>query len=106
MDLSSKRLLPYIRGKSVLKLLKSMYGLRDAPKLWHQNLFHYLLDPELGFTQCTVDPCVLFRHDMIIIVYVDDMGVAAATDELIDELVEFLISSASDSLTYQTAQHI
>ena len=85
-----------IRGKSILKLKKSMYGLRDAPKLWYQNLFQYLLKPELGFKQSPNDPCLLFRHNMIIIVYVDDMGVAAVNETLIDELITFLRSQGLD----------
>ena len=81
-----------LRGTHVLKLKKSMYGLRDAPRLWYENLFTYLLSEELGFTQSTVDPCLLIRADMIIIVYVDDMGVAAEREELIDEIISFLHS--------------
>ena len=85
-----------IRGKCVLKLKKSMYGLRDAPRLWYQNLFQYLLLPELNFTQCPNDQCLLFRSNMIVIVYVDDMGVAAENDSLIDELITFLRSKGLD----------
>ena len=69
-----------------------MYDLRDAPRLWFENLFQYLLLPELGFTQHPIDQCPLIRSNMIIIVYVDDMGVAAETEELIDELISFLRS--------------
>ena len=76
----------------MLKLKKSMYGLRDAPRLWFENLFQYLLLPELGFTQHPIDPCLLIRSNMLVIVYVDDMGVAAETEELIDELITFLRS--------------
>ena len=79
-----------LRGKYVLKLNKSMYGLRDAPRLWFENLFKHLLSPDLGFTQSSNDQCLLFRSDMMIIVYVDDMGVAAQREELIDELVSYL----------------
>ena len=79
-----------LRGKYVLKLNKSMYGLRDAPRLWFENLFKHLLSPDLGFTQSPNDQCLLFRSDMMIIVYVDDMGVAAQREELIDELVSYL----------------
>ena len=69
-----------------------MYGLRDAPRLWYENLFKYLLCKELGFVQSEIDPCLLIRHDMIIIVYVDDMGVAAKNEGLIDELINLLRS--------------
>ena len=69
-----------------------MYGLRDAPRLWYENLFKYFLCKELGFVQSEIDPCLLIRHNMIIIVYVDDMGVAAKNEGLIDELINFLRS--------------
>ena len=83
-------------GTHVLKLNKSMYGLRDAPRLWFENLFKYLLSPDLNFTQSPNDPCLLFRHDMMIIVYVDDMGVAAEREELIDELITHLRQKGLD----------
>ena len=85
-----------LRGNSILKLKKSMYGLRDAPRLWFENLFKYLLLPELGFTQSDIDPCLLIRTNMLVIVYVDDMGVAAEREELIDELISFLHSKGLD----------
>ena len=69
-----------------------MYGLRDASRIWYQNLIQYLLLPELGFTQSPNEPCLLFRSNMIIIVYVDDMGVATNEETLIDELITFLQS--------------
>merc|ERR1712024_346707 len=85
-----------LRGKSILRLNKSMYGLRDAPCLWFENLFQYLLSPELGFTQSENNQCLLFRSDMIIIVYVDDMGVAAQREESIDELIKHLRKKGLD----------
>ena len=80
------------RGTILLRLLKSLYGLKEAPKLWFNELFKWLLDPELGLTQSTTDKCFLYRKDMIVIIYVDDMGVAASTEEAIDELFKFLES--------------
>ena len=73
-----------------------MYGLREAPRLWFENLFGELLSVELGFTQSADDPCLLFRHDMIVIVYVDDVGVAATKEELIDDLVTHLKKKGFD----------
>ena len=73
-----------------LKLNKSLYGLTVAPRLWYQHLFRGLL--KAGFTQSKHDPCMLYKTNMLIVVYVDDLGVAAPTSELIDELVEDLKS--------------
>ena len=73
-----------------LKLNKSLYGLTVAPRLWYQHLFRGLL--QAGFTQSKHDPCLLYKNNMLIVVYVDDLGVAAPTSELIDDLVEDLKS--------------
>jgi hypothetical protein len=45
---------------------------------------------ELGFVQSTFDACFLFRHDMFIIIYVDDCGIAAKTIDLVDDLLKDL----------------
>jgi hypothetical protein len=73
-----------------LRLKKSLYGLTVAPKLWHEHLFKVLLSREFGFQQSSYDPCLLFRHNMMVVVYVDDAGVAAPSAQLIDEFVASL----------------
>ena len=77
-------------GKTVLKLKKSLYGLTFASRLWHEHLLKAL--HSLGFKASTTDPCLLFRSDMILIVYVDDLGIAtpdkAATDKLVQSLLD------------------
>jgi hypothetical protein len=54
----------------VLKLLKNLYGQKQAGRVWNK----YLLDglSELGFTQSKVDECLLYRDDVAILIYVDD----------------------------------
>lgn len=59
----------------VLLLLKAIYGLKQAGKIWNTVLHKALIDA--GFTVTTVDPCLyLYRlGDVVIIiaVYVDDI---------------------------------
>ena len=40
----------------VLKLLKSLYVLKQAPRNWNQNINTFLIE-ELGFTRCVSDNC-------------------------------------------------
>ena len=44
--------------KKCLKLVKSLYGLAEAPRLWYLHLFDALVN-KLGFTQSKIDPCLL-----------------------------------------------
>ena len=62
-------------GKTILKLNKSIYGLSVAPKLWYEHLFKAL--QEDGFIASKFDSCLLFKMDMMLVVYVDDVGIAA-----------------------------
>ncbi len=54
----------------VLKLLKNMYGLKQAGYNWYNKLTDVLLD--LGFKQSLVDKCLFIKDSCIILVYVDD----------------------------------
>jgi hypothetical protein len=75
-------------GKTCLRLNKSIYGLSVAPKLWHEHLFKALKKD--GFVVSKYDPCLLFKKDMMLVVYVDDVGIAAKRAEDVDTLIERL----------------
>ena len=75
-------------GKTCLHLKRSQYGLTVAPRLWHQHLIAALT--EMGLQQSALDPCLLYKKDLLVIVYVDDVGVAAPEDALLDKFVEDL----------------
>ena len=78
------------RGRSTcLRLKKSLYGLRTAPRLWHEHLRHAMLE-ELGFKQSAFDPCMFYRHNMLAILYVDDVGLAFPTEDVLDEFLNEL----------------
>ena len=74
--------------KICLKLNKSIYGLSVAPRLWFQHLWTAL--KKLGLKQSKHDACLLFRKDLIIICYVDDLGIQAPNRKIVDTLVQQL----------------
>ena len=76
-------------GKTILKLNKSIYyGLPVAPKLWYEHLFKALKEDE--FVVSKFDPCLLLKKDMMLVVYVDDIGISAKRKQDVDEMVERL----------------
>lgn len=67
------------KEKLVCKLEKSLYGLKQAAKVWNETINGIL--KELGFKQSYTDPCLyvkVFRNGVRIylLIYVDDMYVA------------------------------
>jgi Reverse transcriptase (RNA-dependent DNA polymerase) len=52
-----------------------LYGLAEAPRLWFLHLFDALVN-KLSFVQSKLDPCLLLKKDMMMIVFVDDCGIA------------------------------
>jgi hypothetical protein len=73
-----------------LRLRKSIYGIKTAPKLWYEMLMDTLTSSAFGFTPSQGDPCLLFAKDVMIIVYVDDVGIAAPTEEAADAFIQRL----------------
>ena len=57
-------------SKYVLKLKKSLYGLKNASLNWHNKLKDAF--EERGFVESLSDACVFILKDIIILVYVDD----------------------------------
>ena len=81
-------------GKTCLKLKRSLYGLAVAPRLWYLHLLKAL--KELGLVPSKHDPCLMFRKDLIVICYVDDLGIQAPNKEIVDELITQLKKKGFD----------
>ena len=76
----------------VCKLVKGLYGTRQAGRLWYLNLIQYL--KEIGFSMIESDRCVMVLKGSVsstgapalIAIYVDDCIVVSPSMELITEL--------------------
>ena len=82
------------KEKTCLKLKKSLYGLAVAPRLWYEHLWDSL--KKQGLVQSEYDKCLLYRKDLIVICYVDDLGVQAPKKEIVDEFISKLKKDGLD----------
>jgi hypothetical protein len=72
----------------VCLLLKALYGLRQAPLLWHKDVVALLTD--LGFSPISGDPCLFVKRDegrivTIILLHVDDLAIGYHKDYALHE---------------------
>ena len=79
----------FIEGSDmVLKLKKSLYGLKHSGRNWNNLLHSFLLD--IGFNQSLCDYCVYSKctgtSKTILVIYVDDLIIAASNDDLMKEI--------------------
>ena len=77
-------------AKTCLRLKRSLYGISEAPRLWHEHLLKALLELELK--QCQHDQCLFYKANLLIVLYVDDAGCAAPEMKYIDEFIAALES--------------
>src|SRR5271170_6776655 len=70
----------------VLRLNKSLYGIKQAPRLWYLALLTQVI--KLGFKVCETDPCVYvsFKRGVIMAIYVDDTLVIGKTQEACEQV--------------------
>ena len=70
----------------VWDLIKAVYGLRQAPKCWHEHMTKLLA--EIGFVQLSVDQCVFVNREggteTFFALYVDDGLIASRDPERIE----------------------
>lgn len=75
----------------VYKLIKELYGLRQAPRAWYAKLNKCL--ESLGFTKCPYEHAVYTKREkdetLIIGVYVDDLLITGTSISLIQRFKEF-----------------
>jgi hypothetical protein len=70
----------------VLKLKRSLYGLKQSPRNFFQHLKGKL--EGIGFTSMTdIDPCLFISDKVICLVYVDDTLFYSPKSEYIDEVI-------------------
>lgn len=72
----------------IIKLRKSLYGLKNAGFNWYEHLKKGLIDR--GFKPSLVDPCVYYKDSCIILVYVDDCVVTGKSEEDIQRFLKSL----------------
>ena len=94
-----------IRKDYVLYLLKNLYGLKQASKTHFEYLCGYLQAESIGIEPSIVDPCVLYKEGIILVMYVDNCLIFSknkeSTDELINRLREnFTLTDERDVNTY------
>jgi Reverse transcriptase (RNA-dependent DNA polymerase) len=77
-------------GKCVLRLVKTLYGLKQSGHRWYQKLSSIF--SSLSFKCCSVDQAVFYKCSepknevMVIAVHVDDCTIAATNLHLVEEL--------------------
>jgi hypothetical protein len=78
--------------RMLCKLVKSLYGLKKAPKQWHDKFDRTLT--YVGFVTNEGDHCVYYRYGggegVILCLYVDDILIFGKSLELIKEVKDFL----------------
>ena len=72
-------------ARYVVKLKKSLYGLKQAGRKWYDTLCHSLAD--IGFQRSMADPAVFFarvgRDVVILFIHVDDTTITGSSASLI-----------------------
>ena len=81
------------REAEVCRLLKCLYGLKQASRCWHTTFDEFIRT--FGFTRSTSDPCVYFRTGpngefTIMIIYVDDGLVCSNTPSVLTAILDYL----------------
>ena len=72
----------------VLKLNKSLYGLKQSSSNW----FHFLTKglTDRNFIPSQIDPCIYYKDNGIVLIYVDDCILLSRNKSVIDNFISSL----------------
>ena len=85
------------KEEQVCRLLKSIYGLKQASRAWNKKFHAFIL--KFGLTQSLADPCVYYRHlrkgeidekFTVLIIYVDDGIIFSNRQQILTDILEHL----------------
>ncbi|CAI7887476.1 unnamed protein product [Closterium sp. NIES-54] len=99
----------YGEGDSrVCQLRKSLYKIKQAPRLWQQYLHNILL--EIAFKQLPHDPG-MYRHDfhgeyILLTVYVDDLLYTGSSNELLEQFEKNLAGRIDITCNHDVKQFL
>jgi hypothetical protein len=93
----------------IVRLKKSLYGLKQAGKLWNDNLDKTLR--EYGAIPTTADPCVYVKTGpdgsyMYFCLHVDDLLLVSTSEQLLDSLATTLQNTYSDITETDASSHL
>jgi Reverse transcriptase (RNA-dependent DNA polymerase) len=71
----------------VLQVLMNIYGQKQAGKVWNDFLVSGLTN-KLGFKQSKLDPCILWKGKVIIVIYTDDTIVTGENKDEVDQVIK------------------
>ena len=82
-----------VPGNKVLKLKRSLYGLKQSGKNWNDYLSDFLLG--IGMERSKIDPCLFYFRDTggkiaLLSVYVDDIIITGDATDVINQIIEQL----------------
>ena len=84
----------------VVKLIRSLYGLRNAPQLWNKALTSFFINT-MGYTQASSDGCLFYkltaRGYVLVACEVDDLVITGSDADAINDLHQQLISTYTRS---------
>lgn len=76
----------------ICKLVKSLYGLKQASRCWNECFTAFIED--FGFRACESDSCIFIRERggkrMLLAIYVDDGLIAATSESEIEPVIRHL----------------
>ena len=78
------------RRSYVLRLNTSLYGLKQAGHNWFEKLRAALISKDRGFKQSQNDQCVFYRHDCVVLTYVDDCIIIGKSMKVVDSVISSL----------------
>ena len=59
------------QGRPIVRLLRSLYGLKQAAYCWHSDVDAYIVS--IGYHRATSTPGFYFRDSCYILIWVDDI---------------------------------